>query len=83
MLRGCLLGRAQTISGSSTVTDAELISATITASGLSVRRFAAEVLTRDPRTVWRWLSGENPLPRAVREKCEALLADVPPEDVPG
>ncbi len=55
------------------MTDAELISAAIKASGLSVRRFAAEILTRDARTVWRWLAGENPLPQAVRAKCEAIL----------
>lgn len=55
------------------VTDRELISAAIKASGLSVRRFAAEVLTRDPRTVWRWLAGENALPQAVRERCEAIV----------
>jgi hypothetical protein len=56
------------------VTDRELISAAIKASGLSVRRFARDVLTRDPRTVWRWLAGSNPLPQAVRAKCEAIVA---------
>ena len=59
------------------MTDADLLSAAIKASGLSVRRFAADVLTRDPRTVWRWLAGENPLPRAVREKCEAIVTQPP------
>lgn len=59
------------------MTDPELISAAIKASGLSVRRFAAEVLIRDPRTVWRWLAGENPLPLAVRTRCEAILAATP------
>jgi hypothetical protein len=64
------------------VTDPELISAAIKASGLSVRRFAADVLTRDPRTVWRWLAGENPLPAAVRAKCEAIVAaaEAPPSE---
>lgn len=57
------------------MTDKELISAAIKASGLSVRGFARDVLTRDPRTVWRWLAGENPLPAAVRERCEAILAE--------
>lgn len=55
------------------VTDAELIRAAIEASGLSVRRFAREVLVRDPRTVFRWLAGA-PLPRAVREKLEVTEA---------
>lgn len=55
------------------MTDSELLSAAITATGLSVRGFAAQILTRDPRTVWRWLAGDNPLPQAVRAKCEALV----------
>lgn len=59
------------------VTDVELLSAAIKASGLSVRRFAHDVLTRDPRTVWRWLAGENPLPHAVRERCEAIISAAP------
>lgn len=57
------------------MTDAELLSKAIEASGLSVRRFADVVLVRNPRTVWRWLAGENPLPEAVRTKCEQLIAD--------
>ena len=56
------------------MTDAELLSAAIKASGLSVRGFARNVLVRDPRTVWRWLAGENKLPTAVRELCESILA---------
>jgi hypothetical protein len=54
--------------------DAQLLSDAIRVSGLSVRRFASEVLTRDARTVWRWLAGSNPLPRAVRERCQQLVA---------
>lgn len=65
------------------MTDRELISAAIKTSGLSVRRFARDILTRDPRTVWRWLAGENPLPQAVRAKCESILASVPTDDTPG
>lgn len=57
--------------------DAKLLSQAIEASGLSVRRFADEVLVRNPRTVWRWLAGENSLPEAVREKCKAIIADPP------
>ena len=60
--------------------DKELISAAIEATGLSVRRFAREVLVREPRTVWRWLAGENPLPTAVREKAEQIIAAKPPKD---
>ncbi len=55
-------------------TDRELLSAAIKASGKSVRAFARDVLTRDPRSCWRWLAGTNPLPRAVRERCEAIIA---------
>lgn len=57
------------------MTDKELISAAIEASGLSVRRFAKEVLTRDPRTVWRWLAGDNPMPQAVRKRCADILKE--------
>jgi predicted RNA-binding Zn-ribbon protein involved in translation (DUF1610 family) len=56
--------------------DRELISKAIEASGLSVRRFARDVLVREPRTVWRWLAGENSLPLAVREKAEAIVVDL-------
>ncbi len=57
-------------------TDRELLSAAIKASGKSVRAFARDVLTRDPRSVWRWLSlaKPSPMPRAVRERCEAIIA---------
>ena len=57
------------------MSDAELLRAAIAASGLSVRKFAV-VLVRDPRTLFRWLSGESPLPKAVRERCEQLVAVV-------
>ena len=52
------------------MTDGELLRTAIDASGLSVRRFAREVLVRDPRTVFRWLAGA-PLPRAVRDMLAA------------
>jgi len=42
-----------------------LLRAAIAASGLSARRYATEVLTRDERTVRRWLAGKSPIPRAV------------------
>ncbi len=66
------------------MTDAELLSAAIKASGESVRGFAREYLTNAPgiqspniRTVWRWLSSTSPMPRAVRAKCEAIIAETP------
>lgn len=37
----------------------------ITESGLSNRKYAETVLTRDERTVRRWLSGKSPLPKVV------------------
>ena len=55
--------------------DKELISKAIEVSGLSVRRFAREILVREPRTVWRWLAGENALPTAVREKAEEIISN--------
>ena len=42
-----------------------LLRAAIAASGLSARRYAIDVLTRDERTVRRWLAGKSPIPRAV------------------
>ena len=61
------------------MSDAELLRRAIAASGLSVRKFA-DVLIRDPRTLFRWLSGESPLPKAVRKKCEAMVAVTQPPD---
>ncbi len=54
--------------------DATLMRAAVRASGLSARRFAVDVLTRDERTVRRWLAGDSPLPKAVRDKCLAIIA---------
>jgi hypothetical protein len=48
-----------------TISDIALLRAAIAASGLSARRYATEVLTRDERTVRRWLAGESPIPQAV------------------
>lgn len=68
------------------MTDMELIRAAIDASGLSARRFAVDVLTRDERTVRRWLAGDSPLPRAVKDRCLAIIANMgtgpPTEDSP-
>jgi hypothetical protein len=37
----------------------------ITRSGLSHRQYAQQVLTRDERTVRRWLAGTSNIPKAV------------------
>ena len=56
------------------MTDAELLSAAIRASGLSVRRFGrVHFPLSHERTIWRWLSGESPMPRSVRELCEHVI----------
>lgn len=60
------------------MTDAELLSAAIKQSGLSVRQFSERVLiapglVKNQRTVWRWLAGENNLPEKVRTICERIL----------
>ena len=57
--------------------DVELISRAIAGSGKSVRRFAREELVREPRTVWRWLAGENALPTAVREHLTEYIVEHP------
>lgn len=46
---------------------AALLSRRIEESGLSVARFARDVLRRDPRSVWRWLNGESPIPAEVKK----------------
>lgn len=51
----------------------ELLRRAIAASGLSARRFARAVLTRDERTVRRWLAGGSPIPALVLRKCEELV----------
>jgi hypothetical protein len=47
--------------------DLELLSQAITASGLTLGRFAREVMIREELTVRRWLSGETDLPAVVRK----------------
>jgi hypothetical protein len=49
------------------MTDAELISAAITAAGLSARRFAEHIMARDERTVRRWVNGDGLIPPQARE----------------
>lgn len=54
--------------------DLELLRRAIQASGQTPRQFARQTLARDRHIVRLWLSGRAlPLPRAVREKCEAIL----------
>ncbi len=72
------------------MTDAELLAAAIQVSGMSARRFARDVLTRDPRTVFRWLRGPhttdkgelvpNALPHVVRDRLEQLVKLPAPTD---
>lgn len=47
--------------------DRDLLAEAIEASGLSARRFAAEILLRDERTVRRWLAGDSPIPKPVMD----------------
>ena len=47
-----------------------LLRAAIQASGLSVNEYARSILIREPRTVARWLSGEQPIPAAVLDFLE-------------
>lgn len=54
------------------MTDAQLLSAAITASGLPARRFAVEVLGVEDRSVRRWLVGRD-LPGTVRVVCAAII----------
>ena len=61
--------------------DIELLKRAIAKSGLSARRFAVEVLTRDERTIRRWLDGDRPVPRVVRRKLLELLGE-PPDPEP-
>lgn len=54
------------------MTPVERLRAAIQQSGLSSSEYARTVLTRDSRTVRRWLSGESPIPEAVRRYLESL-----------
>ncbi len=57
------------------VTDSELIRAAVAASGLSARRFAERVLTRDERTVRRWTSGAQAIPEVVRRRLLEIVSE--------
>lgn len=66
----------------------EKLRALIDASGMSARRFAQDVLSRDERTVRRWLSGETEIPESaaswllrvesVRESRGRILVKIAP-----
>lgn len=50
----------------------KLLRRKIKASGLSNRKFAEEILSRDERTIRRWLSGETAIPQIVVKFLERL-----------
>lgn len=45
----------------------ELLSAHVTASGLSIAEFARTVVGRDERTVRRWLTGKTEIPEQAAD----------------
>lgn len=55
------------------VKDPELIQSAIAESGISARRFAERILSRDERTVRRWSSGEIEIPPLARAWLERWL----------
>lgn len=59
------------------MTDSDLIQAAIEASGLSARRFAERFLTRDERTIRRWVTSEQDIPEVARRRLEWFMA-LPP-----
>lgn len=54
--------------------DPELLRAAIAASGLSQVGFA-ELLRRQPSTIWRWLTGARPVDPTVGMICDAIIRD--------
>jgi hypothetical protein len=57
------------------VSDPDLISAAIRVSGLSLTRFAEDVMSRDARTLFRWREGNNPIPPVARRWLERYVAE--------
>ena len=57
-----------------------LLRAAIAAAGGSARAFARRPLLRNERTIRRWLAGEQPIPKEVRDY---LLETVKPEGATG
>lgn len=56
-----------------TMTDQQLLRAAIDAAGGSARAFAKRPLLRNERTIRRWLKGEQPLPKEVRDYLVEVL----------
>jgi hypothetical protein len=54
----------------------DLLSALITASGLSIAEFARTVLGRDERTVRRWLTGEIDVPESAAVWLQKAAVEV-------
>jgi hypothetical protein len=60
--------------------DIALLNRAIALSGKSARRFAVEDLSRDERTIRRWIAGDRKLPRPARLWLEAYVAQ---RELPG
>lgn len=56
------------------MTDPELVRQAVTLSGLSVTKFAEDVMLRESRTVRRWLTGKSPIPKLARQYLEQYVA---------
>ena len=54
--------------------DVELINTAIDESGLSARKFAEKVMTRDERTIRRWQGGQQAIPEVGRRRLQWFLA---------
>jgi hypothetical protein len=62
------------------VTDSEslrLLRLALIKSDLSSTQFAETVLLRDPRTLRRWLKGDSPIPRPVRDYLLQYVGTLP------
>lgn len=55
--------------------DSDLLSEAIRVSGLSATRFAEDVMSRDQRTIRRWLKGDVAIPPAARRWLERYVAE--------
>ncbi len=56
------------------MTDAELVTSAVAASGLSARAYAVRVLKVNERTVRRWLSGESEIrDRSLKARIVAYV----------
>ncbi len=56
------------------MTDAELVTAAVAASGLSARVYAVRILKVNERTVRRWLSGESEIrDRSLKARIVAYV----------